>query len=95
MKAKASAAYEVSEAKLKQVLLELEIRLSERENEMLEAAQVAWSAYRTSLENRSLRQFEGGSHATLAMTITGLVETERRIEELRVEVEERAAIYAD
>lgn len=95
MKARAGAAYELAEAKLRQVLLDLEILLGEGEGEVLLAAQEAWEAYRKSLEDRALRQFLGGSHATLAMTITGLTETERRIEELRAEVDERASLYSE
>ncbi len=95
MKARAGAAYEVAEAKLKQVILDLEILLSPRENQGLEASQAAWTEYRKSLENRSLKQFEGWTHATLAMTLTGLTETERRVEELRVEIAERVELYGD
>lgn len=93
MKARASAAYDVAEAKLKQVLLDLELQLDEGEGEALEAAQVAWEEYRKRLEDRALRQFQGGTHATLAMTITGLSETERRTEELAAEVKERSSLY--
>lgn len=94
LKARADAAYEVAEAKLRQALLDLELLLRDDEGEALSAAQEAWQSYRRSLEDRALRQFLGGTHAPLAMTISGLTETERRTEELRAEVEERAAMYA-
>jgi uncharacterized protein YecT (DUF1311 family) len=93
MKMRAGAAYEVAEAKLKQVILDLELLLSEGEEEALNAAQEAWLEYRTRLEDRALRQFHGGTHATLAMAITGLSETERRTEELAAEVKERSTLY--
>lgn len=93
MRLRADAANEVARSKLQQVLTDLNLMLDDRERDALDAAQKAWQAYIESLSERSFIQFEGGSNATLAMMITGLTETERRIEELRAEVHERAAIY--
>lgn len=91
MKGRTGAAYEVAEAKLQQVLLDLQLLLSERENEALETAQQHWCEYRRALENCALLEYEGGTHAPLAMMFAGLTETERRADELRAQVKERSA----
>lgn len=91
MKGRTGAAYEVAEAKLQQVLLDLQLLLNERENEALETAQQRWCEYRRALENCALLEYEGGTHAPLAMMFAGLAETERRADELRAQVAERSA----
>jgi len=91
MKRRTGAAYEVAEAKLQQVLLDLQLLLGERENEALETAQQHWCEYRRALENSALREYEGGTHAPLAMLFVGLTETERRADELRAQVKARSA----
>lgn len=48
-------------------------------------------AYRTALENREMAKYRGGTHATLALALAGLAETERRTAEVRAEVAESAA----
>ena len=58
--------------------------------EHIEKAQEHWRAYRSSLEDAALREFEGGTHAILAVTMVGLAETERRAAEVRAQVEERS-----
>lgn len=93
MKLRADAACQVAQAKLRQVIVDLKLLLSEEEQTALDAAQVAWEAYLQSLEERSFVRFEGASHSTLAMMITGLSETERRTEELQAEVKERSSLY--
>lgn len=93
MKLRADAACQVARAKLTQVIVDLKLLLPEEEHGALDAAQVAWEAYLRCLEDRSYVQFEGASHSTLAMMITSLSETERRIEELQAEVMERSSLY--
>ena len=91
MKARTGAAYEVAEAKLQQVLMDLQLLLDEPENDALEIAQGHWRQYRRALENCALREYEGGTHAPLAMVFAGLSETERRADELRAQVVERSS----
>lgn len=90
MKARTGAAYQVAEASLEQALLDLQLLMNEYENEALVSAQDRWREYRTALENCALREYEGGSHAPLAMILVGLAETERRAEEIRAQVVERS-----
>ena len=89
MKARTGAAYRVAEAQLEQALMDLRLLLSDHEYEALEAAQERWREYRRALEDCALREFEGGTHATLALVLSGLSETERRTEEIRAQVAER------
>jgi len=91
MKARTGAAYGVSEAQLKQALMDLRLLLSEHEYEALEKAQDRWREYRLALEECARRQFEGGSNATLAMVVSGLSETERRTKEILAQTDERSA----
>ncbi|MES2174894.1 MAG: lysozyme inhibitor LprI family protein [Pseudomonadota bacterium] len=91
MKARTGAAYEVAEAKLQQVLMDLQLLLSERENGALEIAQQHWREYRRALEDCALLEYGGGTHAPLAMVFAGLNETERRADELRAQVGQRSA----
>jgi uncharacterized protein YecT (DUF1311 family) len=81
----------MAEAQLKQALMDLRLLLSDREYEALEAAQERWREYRRALEDCALREFEGGTHARLAMVMSGLSETERRTEEIRAQVAGRSA----
>lgn len=91
MKLRTGAAYEVAEAHLEQVLMDLRLLLSEYEYDALKKAQDRWRDYRGALEDCALREFEGGTHAPLAMMLAGLSETERRTEEVRARVAERSA----
>jgi hypothetical protein len=91
MKARTGAAYGVSEAQLRQALLDLRLLLSDREYEAVETAQDRWREYRLALEECARRQSEGGSNATLAMVVSGLSETERRAKEILAQVAERSA----
>lgn len=91
MKARATAAYEVAEAKLQQSILDLRFLLNERENKALKITQQHWRDYRRAMENCALFEYEGGSHATLAMVFAGLSETQRRADELRAQVVKRSA----
>jgi len=90
MKGRVGAAYQVAEAKLEQALLDLHLLLGENEHELLDQAQEAWAVYRRVLEDRSLREYDGGTHAPLAAVATGLAETERRTAQILAEVEERS-----
>ncbi|WP_288757097.1 lysozyme inhibitor LprI family protein [uncultured Brevundimonas sp.] len=90
MKSRARAAYDVAEAQLSQALTDLRL-LSGGDNEMLDEVQKRWTEYRTALEDRELARYQGGTHATLALALAGLAETERRTEEIRAEVAERSA----
>lgn len=90
MKGRVGAAYQVAEAKLEQALLDLHLLLGEDEHELLDQAQEAWAVYRRILEDRSLREYDGGTHAPLAAIATGLAETERRTDQILAEVEERS-----
>lgn len=90
MKGRVAAAYQVAEAKLEQALLDLHLLLGEDEHELLDQAQEAWAAYRRVLEDRSLREYNGGTHAPLAAVATGLAETERRTDQILAEIEERS-----
>ena len=89
MKSRARAAYDVAEAQLGQALMDLRL-LSGGEDQKLDEVQECWVAYRTALENRELARYEGGTHATLALALAGLAETERRTEEVRAEVAQRS-----
>lgn len=89
MKGRVGVAYEVAEAKLKQALLDLHLLLHDGEHELLEEAQEAWKVYRRILEDRSLREYYGGTHAPLAAIATGLAETERRTDQILAEIDER------
>jgi uncharacterized protein YecT (DUF1311 family) len=91
MKARTGAAYSVSEAKLQQVILDLQLILEKSESEALELAQNHWREYRSALENCARLEYEGGTHAPLAGLFAGLTETERRADELRAQVAERSA----
>jgi uncharacterized protein YecT (DUF1311 family) len=91
MKMRTGAAYGVAEAKLDQALMDLRLLIGEHEWEHVEKAQENWNRYRSCLEDAALREYEGGTHATLAMALVGLAETERRANEVREQVEERAA----
>lgn len=90
MKARTGAAYGVAEAHLDQALMDLRLLIGEHEWEHIEKAQGHWRAYRRSLEDAALREYEGGTHATLAMSLVGLAETERRTAEIRAQVDERS-----
>lgn len=90
MKTRARAAYDVAEVKLSQALMDLRL-LSGGDDEKLDEVQQRWTDYRTALEDREMSKYQGGSHATLALALAGLAETERRTEEVRAEVTERAA----
>jgi uncharacterized protein YecT (DUF1311 family) len=94
MKARAGTAYGVAEAQLDQALMDLRLLIGEHEWEHVEKAQEHWCAYRGALEDAALREYEGGTHASLAMTMVELAETERRAAEIRAQVEERSARYA-
>jgi uncharacterized protein YecT (DUF1311 family) len=91
MKGRASAAYEVAEAKLNQALMDLGLLVSEREWEAIDRAQDQWRSYRKALEDCALREYEGGTHATLALMLVGMAETERRTAEILAQVKDRAA----
>jgi uncharacterized protein YecT (DUF1311 family) len=91
MKARAHAAYETADAKLNQALVDLRVLIRPDEEEALDAAQACWKAYRRALEDCALREYEGGTHAPLAMTLRGLAETERRTAEVEAEVADRAS----
>lgn len=90
MRGRVGAAYQVAEAKLEQALLDLHLLLGEDEHELLDQAQETWVVYRRILEDRSLREYSGGTHAPLAAIATGLAETERRTDQILAEVEERS-----
>jgi len=90
MKAPAGAAYEVSEAQLTQALMGLTLLISDKEAKALGAAQRKWLEYRRLLEICAALDFEGGTHAPLAASMTGLSETERRTAEIRAQVKDRS-----
>lgn len=90
MKMRTGAAYEVAEAKLNQALMDLRLLVGEHEWECVEEAQGHWQAYRRGLENWALREWDGGTGATLAMAFVGMAETERRADEIRAQVRDRA-----
>lgn len=90
MKMRTGAAYEVAEARLYQALMDLQLLMDEREWECIEKAQKHWIAYRSALEDCALREYEGGTHATLALRLVGMAETERRADEIRAQVKNRA-----
>ena len=90
MKSRARAAYDVAEAQLAQALMDLRL-LSGGEDEKLDEVQKRWEEYRTAIEDREMSKYAGGTHATLAMALAGLAETERRTEEVRAEASERTA----
>lgn len=90
LKSRASAAYDVAEAQLFQALTDLRL-LNGGEDDLLDEVQTRWLAYRTALEDRELARYPGGTHATLALTLAGLAETERRTHEVRAEIVEMAA----
>lgn len=89
MKARTGAAYTVADARLEQAIMDLRLLIGEHEFELLAAAQEKWRDYRRALEDCALREFEGGTHATLAMALAGLSETERRTDEIKAQVAER------
>lgn len=91
LKARTSAAYDVAKAQLEQALMDLRLMISEREYEAVEVAQERWQEYRRALEDCALREYEGGTHATLALLLSGLGETERRTQEIRAEIAKRAS----
>ena len=91
MKARAGTAYGVADAQLDQALMDLRLLIGEHEWEHIKKAQAHWREYRSALEDAALREYEGGTHATLAMTMVGLAETERRAAEIRAQVIERSA----
>jgi uncharacterized protein YecT (DUF1311 family) len=90
MKMRMSAAYEVANAKLNQALMDLRLLMGGAEWEQMEEAQKHWKAYRDGLECSALHEYEGGTNATLAMAFVGMAETERRADEIRAQVKERA-----
>lgn len=90
MKTRARAAFDVAEARLSQALTDLRL-LSGGDDPKLDEVQDCWLAYRTAVENREMVKYQGGSHATLALALAGLAETERRTEEVLAEVAERSA----
>lgn len=59
----------------------------------MEKAQEHWQAYRSCLEGAALMEYEGGTHATLAMAFVGMAETERRADEVRAQVKDRAGRF--
>lgn len=91
MKARTSAEYDVADAKLQQSLLDLKLLMPESEITALSAAQERWTEYRAALEECSRREYEGGTHSSLAGLFAGLAETERRTEEIRGQIIERSA----
>ena len=90
MKSRTRAAYDVAEAQLSQATTDLQL-LSSGEDETLIEVQRRWTDYRTALEDREMARYKGGTHATLALALAGIAETERRTEEVRAEVAERSA----
>ena len=91
MKARAGAAYEVADAQLKQALMNLKLLVSEKKAKALDAVQRKWTEYRRLLAISAALEFEGGTHAPLAASMTGLSETERRTNEISAQVKERSA----
>ncbi|TAJ89447.1 lysozyme inhibitor LprI family protein [Reyranella sp.] len=89
MKARTSAAYTVAKAQLEQALMDLRLLLGDHEWQAFEVVQDRWREFRRALEDFALREFEGGTHATLALLMVGLSETERRTEEIKAQVAER------
>ena len=69
--------------------MDMRLLLSDNEYEALEAAQERWSGYRRALEDCALREFEGGTNATLALMMAGLSETERRTKEISAQFARR------
>lgn len=85
MQIRTGASYEVADAQLEQALLDLRIVVGE-DWPFIERIHEAWLSYRKALEFWAYQQFEGGTHAPLAMTSAGLSETERRTAEIIEEV---------
>lgn len=90
MKSRARAAYDVAEAQLAQALTDLRLLIG-GDDEHLDEVQKRWLAYREALEDRELARYSGGTHATLALALAGLAETERRTGEVRAEIAERSS----
>lgn len=90
MKMRAGAAYDVAEARLQQALRDMQLLVSERGWECIKKTQEHWQAYRKTIEDFERLDFEGGTHAGLAAALAGLAETERRADEIRAQVDERA-----
>lgn len=90
MKARAGAAYEVANAQLMQALMDLKLLISDKEAKALDAVQRKWIDYRRLLEISAALEFQGGTHAPLAASMTALSETERRTAEIRAQVEARS-----
>jgi uncharacterized protein YecT (DUF1311 family) len=90
MKMRTGAAYGVAEAKLNQALQDLKLLVSDGEWEYVERAQQHWAAYRETLVEGARRKYEGGTHAGLAAGLTAVAETDRRADEIRAQVDERA-----
>ena len=85
------AAYEVANAQLQQALVGFGLTVDEADWTYVEKIQDAWKQYRSALEDWAYHQYEGGTHAPLAMTAAGLAETERRTKEILDEASEFAA----
>jgi len=94
MRARASAAFEVAEAKLMQALMDLRLLIDIEENVALNAVQSAWAEYRKELTLFASLEFGSGTHAPLAGTLARLAETERRAAEVRAQVKERGTRHA-
>jgi uncharacterized protein YecT (DUF1311 family) len=90
-KTRVGAAYEVAEAQLMRALMDLKLLISDKVARALYAAQRKWAEYRRLLEFSAALEFEGGTHAPLAASLTGLSETERRNAEIRAQVKDRSA----
>jgi uncharacterized protein YecT (DUF1311 family) len=90
MKMRKGATYGVAEAKLHQALQDLKLLMGDSEWECIEKAQGHWEAYREALTEGARREYEGGTHAGLAAVLTAIAETERRADEIRAQVDERA-----
>lgn len=91
MKTRTAAELGVAEAKLNQALQDLHLLVGEDEWALTEKAQALWAEYRDVLAEAARIEFDGGTHAGLAAVLTALAETDRRSEEVRALVAERAA----
>lgn len=91
MKARMAAAYDVAKAQYEQAITDLRLLSSQHESEAIDLAEKHWIEYRAALENCALREYDGGTHAPLAMLFAGLAETERRTEEIKAQISERSS----
>lgn len=90
MKTRTRSAIEVADAELSQALTDLELLVGDTGWKAMEIAQARWREHRDAISDYAYSEYEGGTHAGLAAGLAALAETERRVTQIRADVDQRS-----